>query len=189
MTRPYALTFDDGPGDGTHAVLDLLGQYGQLATFFVLGERAQHHKDTLQRIVREGHQLAYHGWTHEPSMGFEATQKQLKSAIPYLELMSQRLYRPPWGQISVWGVLACRIYGWKLANWSVTVADWVPRSPEAMLDSLLTSIHPRAVVLLHDHHEGGSTFHSTPRSNMLEMLERFFNLTRGNLQSVRWDEL
>ena len=64
-----SLTFDDGPHpEYTPQVLDRLQTYGWKGTFFVVGERAAAHPDLIRRIVREGHELGNHSYTHsEPS--------------------------------------------------------------------------------------------------------------------------
>ena len=55
-----AITFDDGPGKYTGELLDGLAERGIHATFFVNGVNAAGWPETLQRIVRDGHQLANH---------------------------------------------------------------------------------------------------------------------------------
>ncbi len=50
--------------DNTGAVLDLFAETGVKATFFTLGWVAARHPALMQRIVREGHELASHGWDH-----------------------------------------------------------------------------------------------------------------------------
>ncbi|MCH5351735.1 MAG: polysaccharide deacetylase family protein [Clostridiales bacterium] len=45
--------------------LDLLGRYNIKATFFVLCSSLKHAKEYLLRAVREGHEIALHGLTHE----------------------------------------------------------------------------------------------------------------------------
>lgn len=67
-THTLALTFDDGPSAYTAQVLDELARYDVKATFFVLGSRASHHTDLLERMSREGHVIANHSLTH-PKMG------------------------------------------------------------------------------------------------------------------------
>ena len=44
-----ALTFDDGPSDYTEELLDGLKKYGAKATFFVLGKRAEKHRENYQK--------------------------------------------------------------------------------------------------------------------------------------------
>src|SRR3569623_867231 len=57
-----ALTFDDGPGDGTLAILGLLRQYRIKATFCLIGVNVQERPDLVQAIVRDGHTLCNHTW-------------------------------------------------------------------------------------------------------------------------------
>ena len=68
-SRPtVALTFDDGPnGACTAEVLDALAETGAKATFFVLGHNAKRGANgaLLARMVREGHEVAVHGWRHD----------------------------------------------------------------------------------------------------------------------------
>lgn len=47
-----------------HRLLDLLGERGVPATFFVLGWVAQQDPGLVRRIAAEGHELASHGWDH-----------------------------------------------------------------------------------------------------------------------------
>lgn len=61
------LTFDDGPGPYTKEVLDILKKEKVPATFFVLGELAEYHPDTIKRIVKEGHALGNHTYNHKYS--------------------------------------------------------------------------------------------------------------------------
>lgn len=62
---PYAgtiyLTFDDGPGDYTEELLDVLKKYGVKATFFVTskGDDA-----VILREYQEGHTVALHSFSH-----------------------------------------------------------------------------------------------------------------------------
>src|SRR3954471_4515732 len=53
--REIALTFDDGPGPFTPAILDVLADAGVPATFFCLAPLAEAHPDVIHRIAAEGH--------------------------------------------------------------------------------------------------------------------------------------
>jgi cellulose synthase/poly-beta-1,6-N-acetylglucosamine synthase-like glycosyltransferase/peptidoglycan/xylan/chitin deacetylase (PgdA/CDA1 family)/spore germination protein YaaH len=60
-----ALTFDDGPDSRwTPRVLDILKEKHVPATFFVVGENALTERDLLQRMIREGHEVGNHTYTH-----------------------------------------------------------------------------------------------------------------------------
>jgi len=60
-----ALTFDDGPHPiYTPRVLGILAKHQQKATFCVLGSQAKKYPELIIRIVREGHELCNHSWSH-----------------------------------------------------------------------------------------------------------------------------
>ena len=63
-TKIIALTFDDGPGKGTAQILDALKRYNIKATFFALGQQMKANPELTRRIVREGHVLGNHSYTH-----------------------------------------------------------------------------------------------------------------------------
>ncbi|MDO4746932.1 MAG: polysaccharide deacetylase family protein [Candidatus Saccharibacteria bacterium] len=58
------LTFDDGPGDHTARLLDVLAKYNVKATFFVTGAGSD---DMIKREYDEGHSLALHTFSHDYS--------------------------------------------------------------------------------------------------------------------------
>lgn len=58
------LTFDDGPGPYTEALLDVLQKYGVKATFFVTGNR-EAYRGAITRAYNEGHSLGVHSYTHD----------------------------------------------------------------------------------------------------------------------------
>ena len=64
---PYvALTFDDGPsGRFTRQLLDGLHQRNVKATFFLCGYRIRQYPQETQRILREGHEIGCHGFSHK----------------------------------------------------------------------------------------------------------------------------
>jgi len=66
--KSVCLTFDDGPAPGTEAVLDALA--GVPATFFLvgnsMGSAPDRQRAIVERMLREGHQIANHTLTHMP---------------------------------------------------------------------------------------------------------------------------
>ena len=59
------LTFDDGPSVNTIKILDILDQYNVKATFFVVYHSNM--KSRYQEIVKRGHTIALHSYTHDYS--------------------------------------------------------------------------------------------------------------------------
>jgi len=52
--------------EATTPILDMLTAYGVNATFFAVGELAAEHPKLIERILKDGHELAFHGWSHKP---------------------------------------------------------------------------------------------------------------------------
>ena len=59
--RTVYLTFDDGPGEHTARLLDVLGKYDVKATFFVTCKGSD---DLILREFKEGHTVALHTCSH-----------------------------------------------------------------------------------------------------------------------------
>ena len=56
------LTFDDGPGDYTNKLLDVLKKYNVKVTFFVTGKGED---SVIKRAYDEGHQIGLHTYSHD----------------------------------------------------------------------------------------------------------------------------
>ena len=60
-----ALSFDDGPTPGaSDRVLDLLGELGVKASFFVIGQNVVRAPRLLERMDAEGHLIGNHSFDH-----------------------------------------------------------------------------------------------------------------------------
>jgi peptidoglycan/xylan/chitin deacetylase (PgdA/CDA1 family) len=62
---------DAGPA-GYPETLDLLNELGLRATFFIEGWNALHNPAALQAVASRGHEVAIHGWVHEPMHTLDA---------------------------------------------------------------------------------------------------------------------
>jgi peptidoglycan/xylan/chitin deacetylase (PgdA/CDA1 family) len=160
--RTVALTFDDGPGPTTPAVLDVLAQSGVRATFFVVGQRAAAEPEMLRRIVAGGHALGDHTWSHHtpsPRTGWKHRTlsreiERTKEAIFSATGLKPCLFRPPGGVIKGARTVT-RAAGLSMILWSVDPRDWsAPPSNkfapviQKRVAAGLEQEHP--VILLHD---------------------------------------
>jgi len=89
--KKLVLTFDDGPDRVfTPEILDELKDLGVKATFFLIGENVERYPEVTRRILREGHEIGNHTFTH-PNMGavsyrrlmleFNTTQRALEAVL------------------------------------------------------------------------------------------------------------
>jgi peptidoglycan-N-acetylglucosamine deacetylase len=80
-------------------ILDLLGKHGVRATFFVVGQVAERYPERVEAIVRAGHELAVHGYTHTApaKLSRDEEESELTRARAILEGFGSRVtgYRSP----------------------------------------------------------------------------------------------
>ncbi len=62
--KVIALTFDDGPGPFTPAVLSVLQQYHVPATFFDIGEEVAQYPQYARLVAAAGYPVEDHTWSH-----------------------------------------------------------------------------------------------------------------------------
>ncbi|MEU4361397.1 polysaccharide deacetylase family protein [Promicromonospora sp. NPDC023987] len=150
------LTFDDGPGDETVEILDVLREHDAKAVFFALGQELAQQTDTGRRIVAEGHALANHTWSHEDLTGLDADGRahELADTAHLLERLGSAspCVRPPYGSTDaeVTADLAAR--GMPQVRWNIDTEDWTRPGATAIAARLLQA-ESGDVVLMHD---GGS---------------------------------
>jgi cellulose synthase/poly-beta-1,6-N-acetylglucosamine synthase-like glycosyltransferase/peptidoglycan/xylan/chitin deacetylase (PgdA/CDA1 family)/spore germination protein YaaH len=97
-----ALSFDDGPDPKwTPKVLDILKQKNVKGTFMMIGSEAQENVGLMQRVVREGHEVGNHTYTHPDISSISNRQLDLELTLTEhlfeSKLGIQPLYfRPPY---------------------------------------------------------------------------------------------
>jgi peptidoglycan/xylan/chitin deacetylase (PgdA/CDA1 family) len=151
-----ALTFDDGPGDATPAVLDILERYRIPATFFVVGRAVSGHRSLLARMRDDGDTVENHTWDHphltKLSAGAVATQlARTNAAISAAIGVAPACFRPPYldtDSAVVSGAAALHLHQ-VLAN--VNPGDYSRPDPAVIAQRILSVAHGQAVVVgLHD---------------------------------------
>jgi peptidoglycan-N-acetylglucosamine deacetylase len=60
---------------GVPRILDLLGEHGLRATFYVPGATAERHPEAIRSIVDAGHEIGHHGHHHLASHTIDAAQQ------------------------------------------------------------------------------------------------------------------
>ncbi|MFQ5712159.1 MAG: polysaccharide deacetylase family protein, partial [Candidatus Geothermarchaeales archaeon] len=69
-------------------VIELLETYGAKATFFILGEIAEIFPGILEEIRGGGHEVAFHGYDHEPL--WRLTEEKFKGEIEGFDQLLRR---------------------------------------------------------------------------------------------------
>jgi cellulose synthase/poly-beta-1,6-N-acetylglucosamine synthase-like glycosyltransferase/peptidoglycan/xylan/chitin deacetylase (PgdA/CDA1 family) len=100
--RRIALTFDDGPDPKwTPRIADLLRREGVPGTFFVVGSQAARHPGLVRRLVREGHDIGNHTFTHAGLVDGRRWQRRLQLDLTEAVIVGitgryARFMRPPY---------------------------------------------------------------------------------------------
>ncbi len=152
-----ALTFDDGPHpQGTPAVLEILREADQRATFFLVGEQVEQRPALAAEIVAAGHRVELHCHRHRNQLRLTPRAilddaERARAAIEEATGQGIADYRPPYGIFSGVGLAAIRSRGWRPVLWSKWGRDWTRRASAASIASKATEgIRPGDIVLLHD---------------------------------------
>jgi peptidoglycan-N-acetylglucosamine deacetylase len=166
MTSPVVtVTFDNGPTPGiTEPVLDVLAQHTVPATFFAIGHKlATPAGQALgRRIVREGHKLGGHTWSHSILFGDadEAViaQELADTRVAVDEAGGDGLLFRPYGAggiidehlMSTFGATSLCAHGYTCVLWNVVPGDW--KDQARWVDRAVTDVdlHPWSVIVLHD---------------------------------------
>ncbi len=154
--RNVALTFDDGPGPAiTPWVLDRLDEVGAKATFFVVGKQVELYPHLVEEIVRRGHELACHSYSHSDLSKLsiiEIERELVKTRALTREASGDFLtyFRPPGGQHDGDVQRAVGEMGYATVFWTAAITDFPNQAPERVLELLTAKIDDGAIVLLHN---------------------------------------
>jgi peptidoglycan/xylan/chitin deacetylase (PgdA/CDA1 family) len=153
-SKRIALTFDDGPTKYTGPVLDILRKAEIPATFFVIGSQVGPNRELVRRIVREGHALANHTWSHaNVSAGGAAANTQLMDTQYALQKAVGRagcLMRPPGGAVGPGLVAWLRKHQKVGVLWDVDSNDYQLPSTAKMVREIVSATRAGSIILLHD---------------------------------------
>jgi peptidoglycan/xylan/chitin deacetylase (PgdA/CDA1 family)/spore germination protein YaaH len=100
--KTIALTFDDGPDPAyTPDLLRILESFDVPATFFIVGRQAALYPELILDIVRKGHEVGNHTWSHPNLLHVarEQIDRELRTTQQLIENTtgrSPRLFRPPY---------------------------------------------------------------------------------------------
>ena len=153
-TKYVALTFDDGPsGKYTRKLLDGLYDRGVQATFLLCGYRMKDYPDLTRRILEEGHEIGYHGFTHKnmKQMSRRDIAKELEDSQALLPEGCQPVFlRPPGGCCSDAVRQVAEVRNLAILGWSVDPRDWATHDVSSIERFVLKNVKDGDIVLLHD---------------------------------------
>ncbi len=181
-SKKIYLTFDDGPDpDFTPKILDVLKKHNAKATFFLQGEKIPPSLELIDRILAEGHQIGYHGLSHEEWWFKKSTERKVQMEPRFACLNGNNpfnrradtplLLRPPYGRFDYAVLHTASQMDAKVVNWRLVVGDWTQnRQLEDIATSLIERVQGGDIVVLHDGGKNGGM--------LSEVLERVIPMWR-----------
>lgn len=153
-----SITFDDGPHPVyTPLCLDLLKSRNIKATFFILGCNAERYPALVERMIEEGHEIGNHSYSHNgyhkgrlrnATREIDHTNRLIKKNFGY----TVRLYRPPYGLLSLSSIGHCVRRGMPTVMWSIDSGDYANISVERILSVFQSRrTFEGDILLFHDH--------------------------------------
>jgi peptidoglycan/xylan/chitin deacetylase (PgdA/CDA1 family) len=154
IRKSIALTFDDGPSEGTPDLLNYLDKEGVTATFFQCGMHVKRLPHVAGQVAAAGHEIGNHSYSH-PKLPFKSREfifQEFSDAQRTIEDetgVTPTLLRAPYGyrwvglrevqeELLLLGVM-----------WTVIGYDW--RMPaDRVSEWVLRNSSPGGIVCLHD---------------------------------------
>jgi len=132
--KTLCLTYDDGPGesngDGAGPKTEALGAYlcdeGISATFFVIGAHAEKYPHVLRSLVRQGHTIGNHTYSHPGLVALAEADGDVVGEIARTEAIlrefagdTPRFFRAPYGN-------------WRQVDWETKADKAVSNAAETL---------------------------------------------------------
>ena len=171
------LTFDDGPSVQTGKVLEILARENIKATFFIVGRSGAASPDTLRAMVKAGHTVGMHSWSHEYKTIYASVEAFLADMYKVFTLIRDETgvtptyFRFPGGSTNsydygIYQDITAEMLrrGFVPCDWNMSAQDATktPLPPEQIVANVLSAGNvARGVVLMHD---------SKPRATTVEAL-------------------
>lgn len=191
-TKPMVcLTYDDGPSATvTPQLLDLMEEYGVVATFFEVGSRLKSTPQFLTRMEELGCEIGNHSYSHANLNNLSASK--IADEIEKTNVIIRRevghdatLVRPPYGNANATVKSAVPF---PLINWSVDTLDWKSRNADKVFDAVtgISNLDGK-IILMHSLYS--STLEATKRLIPWLMEQGYQLVTVSELAEYRGVEL
>jgi peptidoglycan-N-acetylglucosamine deacetylase len=154
----FMFTFDDGPSPSTINILDILDTYNVKASFFMVGENISAYPEIAREVVRRGHLIGSHGFTHRSmkTLSLRDYTAEIRKSLQMIYEMTgykSSCFRPPLGEIRPVQVLALLRDGIEIWFWSCSIYEY---GKIRFIDPTISDVGPESkkgkqIILLHDY--------------------------------------
>ena len=172
------LTFDDGPiPEITPFILQTLKDEDIKATFFLIGEQIETHPDLFQSILKDGHLIANHSYSHKNGwISFNNTY--LKDVEKCQEKMPKNtLFRPPYGKISPLQLKELKTK-FQIILWDVLSLDFCHyTTPEKVKKNVLQNTKNGSIIVFHNNQKSFKNLKPILKETIQELKKKGYNFS------------
>lgn len=150
-----ALTFNITWGDEVlEPILDQLEDENVSATFFLLGEWAEHHPHLVDLIVEKGHEIGMLGYRYKSYLKQDINEvtKDLykaKDVFTKLNYPDLNLLRTPSGHLNKEVLTTAVNQGFQVIDWRVDPNDWEKPGVNYIVDQVMLETESGDIILMH----------------------------------------
>jgi peptidoglycan-N-acetylglucosamine deacetylase len=153
--RDVALTFDDGPGPFTRAIVRVLRREHVKATFFVVGRWVAEHPELVRLEHRYGFTVGDHTQSHAFLSLLDPAQQRDEvvgdgRAIAAAGAPYPRLFRPPYGSFDQATLKLLHHERMLMTLWSLDTRDYARPGVKAIVRNATSGTAPGEILLFHD---------------------------------------
>ncbi len=157
-TGAVYVTYDDGPHpENTDKILEVLSRFNVKATFFMVGVQMEKYPEIVKSVIEQGHILGYHSYRHRSLK--KMTLNELHEDFRHIYALSEKfkypikLYRPPYGDVSLTAFLLLLFKPWKIVMWSLDSRDSFDTSEQVIANIDTAKLGDGEIVLLHEDYQ------------------------------------
>lgn len=153
--KQIAITFDDGPGNYTEELVDILKDNKARSTFFILGINISGHEEVLKKSFANGNEIGYHSYNHQNFLRQEIDEIIVEFNKSNEELIAAigsgfTLIRPPYGSINEKIKESLDL---PIILWNIDTEDWRYKDPDYLVKYVLENVKEDSIILFHDIHK------------------------------------
>lgn len=150
-----AFTFDDGPSNYDLGIIDALEASHAKATFFLVGNRINSFKASINKMIEADMEVGNHSYNHKymKKMSRSQVEDQInRTNSLYKEITGRemKLFRPPYGAVN-----NANLTGPKVPSilWSLDTLDWKVRDKDKVYETILENVQDGDIILMHSLYE------------------------------------
>lgn len=150
-----SLTFNLTWGDQMlEPILDQLDEESVSATFFLLGEWAEHHPHLVDLIAEKGHEIGMLGYRYKSYLKQTINDVQndlykAKDTFTTLGYPDLKLVRTPSGHFDKEVLTTAVNQGYQVIDWRVDAQDWETPGVNKIIDHVVSNTSNGDIILMH----------------------------------------